>query len=85
VIAIGTIGAKALYLLFAWLISAAAAAWLADRKGYAERVGLTLGLLLSVVGLLVMLLLPGRPGSKWKVQGRIPRRRRPDSAIRPGR
>jgi len=85
VIAIGTIGAKALYLLFAWLISAAAAAWLADRKGYAERVGLTLGLLLSVAGLVVMLLLPGRPGSKWKVQGRIPRRRRPDSAIRPGR
>jgi hypothetical protein len=85
VIGIGTIGAKALYLLFAWLISAAAAAWLAERKGYAERVGLTLGLLLSVVGLLVMLLLPGRPGSKWKVQGRIPRRRRPDSAIRPGR
>ena len=75
-IAIGTIGAKALYLLFAWLISAAAAAWLADRKGYAERVGLTLGLLLSVVGLLVMLLLPGRPGSRWKVEGRIPRRRR---------
>ena len=83
-IAIGTIGAKALYLLFAWLISAAAAAWLAERKGYAERVGLTLGLLLSVVGLLVMVLLPGRPGSKWKVQGRLPRRRRPDSAIRPG-
>jgi hypothetical protein len=85
VIAIGTIGAKALYLLFAWLISAAAAAWLAERKGYAERVGLTLGLLLSVVGLLVMVLLPGRPGSRWKVQGRLPRRRRrPDSAIRPG-
>ena len=84
-IAIGTIGPKALYLLFAWLISAAAAAWLAERKGYAERVGLTLGLLLSVVGLLVMVLLPGRPGSKWKVQGRLPRRRRrPDSAIRPG-
>ena len=72
---IGTIGAKALYLLFVWLISAAAGAWLADRKGYAERVGLTLGLLLSVVGLLVMLLLPGRPGSKWKVQGWLPRRR----------
>ena len=84
-IAIGTIGPKALYLLFAWLISAAAAAWLAERKGYAERVGLTLGLLLSVVGLLVMVLLPGRPGSKWKVQGRLPRRRRrPDSAIGPG-
>ena len=83
-IRIGTIGAKALYLLFAWLISAAASAWLADRKGYPERVGLTLGLLLSVAGLLVMLLLPGRPGSRWKVQGWLPRRRRPDSAISPG-
>jgi hypothetical protein len=77
VIRIGTIGAKALYLLFAWLISAAAAAWLADRKGYGERVGLTLGLLLAVVGLLVMVFLPGRPGSTWKVQGWLPRRRHP--------
>ena len=74
-IRIGTIGAKALYILFAWLISAAAAAWLADRKGYGERVGLTLGLLLAVVGLLVMVFLPGRPSSAWKVQGWLPRRR----------
>ena len=73
---IGTIGAKALYLLFLWLISAAAGAWLSDRKGYGERVGLTLGLLLSVAGLLVVLVLPARPGSKWRVDGRLPRRRR---------
>ena len=71
---IGTIGAKALYLLFLWLISAAAGSWLSDRKGYGERVGLTLGLLLTVVGLLVVLLLPARPGSKWKVDGWLPRR-----------
>ena len=76
-IAIGTIGAKALYLLFLWLISAAAGSWLSDRKGYGEKVGLTLGLLLSVVGLLVVLVLPARPGSKWKVDGWLPRRRRP--------
>jgi hypothetical protein len=75
VIRIGTIGAKALYLLFLWLISAAAGAWLSDRKGYGERVGLTLGLLLSVVGLLVVLVLPARPGSRWKVDGWRPRRR----------
>jgi hypothetical protein len=75
VIAIGTIGAKALYLLFLWLISAAAGAWLSDRKGYGERVGLTLGLLLSAVGLLVVLVLPARPGSRWKVDGWLPRRR----------
>ena len=74
-IAIGTIGAKALYLLFLWLISAAAGAWLSDRKGYGERVGLTLGLLLSAVGLLVVLVRPARPGSRWKVNGWLPRRR----------
>ena len=70
------IGSKAIYLLFVWLLSAAAASWLSDRKGYGERVGLIFGLLLSAAGLLVVLLLPGRPGSKWKVDGPIPRRRR---------
>jgi hypothetical protein len=47
----------------------------ADRKGYGERLGLTLGLLLTVVGFLIVLLLPGRPGSAWKREGPIPRRR----------
>jgi len=75
VIDIGTIGPKALYFLFAWLITAAAAAWLSERKGYGERVGLTLGLLLTVVGLLIMVFLPARPGSKWSAQGWRPRRR----------
>jgi hypothetical protein len=70
------IGPKALYLLFIWLVSAACASWLSDRKGYGERVGLTFGLLLSAVGLLIVLLLPGRPSSRWKVEGPIPRRRR---------
>jgi|GEM_PF-1215192 hypothetical protein len=62
----GAIGANALYFLFAWLISAAAASWLSERKGYGERIGLTFGLILSVLGLLIVLLLPGRPGSKWR-------------------
>lgn len=69
----GLIGAKALYLLFIWLISAAASAWLADRKGYGERVGLTFGLILSAIGLVCVLLLPGRPGSAWKTDGPIPK------------
>jgi hypothetical protein len=72
---IGTIGVKALYLLFVWLISAAAGAWLTDRKGYGEKLGLTLGLLLTALGLLIALLLPGRPGSKWRVDGWLPRSR----------
>jgi len=46
------IGATGLYLLFAWLLSAAAASWLTERKGYGEKLGLTFGLLLSVIGLL---------------------------------
>jgi hypothetical protein len=70
------IGAKALYLLFVWLLSAAAASWLSDRKGYGERVGLTFGLLLSAIGLVIVLLLPARPGSRWKVEGPLPRRSR---------
>ncbi len=57
-----------------WLISAAAGAWLTDRKGYGEKTGLTLGLLLSALGLLISLVLPSRPGSKWRVDGILPRR-----------
>jgi hypothetical protein len=73
---LAAIGAKALYFLFLWLISAAVSAWMAERKGYGERVGLTFGLILSVIGLLIVALLPGRPGSKWKVEGWWPPRRR---------
>ena len=77
------IGVNALYFLFAWLISAAAASWLSERKGYGEAVGLTFGLILSVLGLLIVLFLPGRPGSKWRVEGWRPRRgQRPPSAGR---
>ena len=72
----GAVGVNALYFVFVWLMSAAAASWLSERKGYGERVGLTFGLILSVLGLLIVLLLPGRPGSKWRVDGRLPRRRR---------
>ena len=71
------IGPTGLYLLFAWLLSAAIGSWVSDRKGYGERVGLTFGLLLTVVGLAIVLLLPSRPGSAWKVDGPLPRRRRP--------
>jgi hypothetical protein len=70
-----TIGATALYLLFIWLFSAAAGSWLSQRKGYGERLGLALGLLLSAVGLVIVLLLPGRPGSAWKLDGPFPPRR----------
>lgn len=74
-IAFAFIGAKALYLLFVWLLSAVIGSWVSNRKGYGEQVGLAFGLILSAIGLLIVLLLPGRPGSKWKTQGWLPPRR----------
>jgi hypothetical protein len=68
------IGMKGLWLLFAWLLSAAIGSVVSERKGYGERVGLAFGLLLTVVGLLIVLLLPGRPGSLWKLEGPLPKR-----------
>lgn len=63
------IGVKGLYLLFIWLASAIAASWLSDRKGYGERPGLATGLLLSAVAIIVWLVWPARPASRWKLHG----------------
>jgi hypothetical protein len=76
---IATIGATALWLLYIWLLSTAGASWMSARKGYGERLGLTLGLLLSAIGFLIVLVLPGRPGSRWKVDGPFPPIKRPRS------
>ncbi len=70
------IGSTGIYLLFAWLASAAIGTWVSERKGYGERVGLAFGLLLTVAGLIIVLLLPARPGSAWKLDGPLPSRRR---------
>jgi hypothetical protein len=66
------IGATGLYLLFAWLASAIVASWLSDRKGYGERPGLAAGLLLTVVGVIIWLVWPAKPDSRWKLQGPLP-------------
>jgi hypothetical protein len=63
------IGAKALYLLYAWLASCIAASYLSARKGYGEKAGLGTGMVLSVVGVIIWLLWPARPDSRWKLQG----------------
>ncbi|MEA2297888.1 MAG: hypothetical protein QOF77_824 [Solirubrobacteraceae bacterium] len=70
------IGAQALYLLFAWLLSAVIASWLSERKGYGERAGLATGLLLTVAAIPVWLIWPARAGSRWKLDGPLPRRHR---------
>ena len=66
---VALIGAKSLYLLYAWLASAIVASYLSSRKGYGERIGLAFGLILSVIGVLIWLVWPPRPDSRWKVQG----------------
>ena len=63
------IGPKALYLTFVWLLSASAASWLSERKGYGERPGLAAGLFLSAIGVIVWLVWPAREDSRWKLQG----------------
>ena len=72
---IAAVGAKAFYLLMIWLASAIAAAELSSRKGYGEKWGLGTGLLLSAIGVIVWLVVPARPESRW-----AQRRRRGSSA-----
>ena len=63
------LGATALWLTYAWLLSAIVASYLSHRKGYGERPGLASGLLLNVVGILVWLVVPPKPESLWKQVG----------------
>ena len=63
------IGVKALIYLYLWLISAIVASYLSERKGYGEKPGLATGLILTAVAMLVWLVVPAKPGSKWKTIG----------------
>ena len=63
------IGAGALWLTYLWLAAAIVASYLSARKGYGEKLGLAFGLLLSVVGVVVWLVWPAKPDSRWKLQG----------------
>ena len=62
----GLIGATALWLLYLWLLSTIVASYLSERKGYGEKPGLATGLILSIVGTLVWVIVPPRKDSKWK-------------------
>jgi hypothetical protein len=66
---LAVIGARALWLTYLWLASAIAASYLSSRKGYGEKLGLAFGLLLTVIGVLIWLIWPAKPDSRWKLQG----------------
>ena len=63
------IGSQALWLTYGWLASAIIASYLSDRKGYGERPGLASGMLLTAAGVLIWLVWPAKPDSRWKLQG----------------
>ena len=71
------LGAKALYLLLAWLASAIICSFLSERKGYGEKPGLATGLLLTVLGVIAWLVVPAKDDSRWKAEGALPKRKRP--------
>jgi hypothetical protein len=66
---IALLGSKALWLLYLWLGSCIAAAYLSNRKGYGEKPGLATGMLLSAVAVVLWLVWPARADSRWKLQG----------------
>ena len=72
---VAVIGPKALYLTYAWLLSAVVASWLSSRKGYGEKPGLASGLFLFVIGPIIWLVWPARPESRWKQLGPVGRGR----------
>ncbi len=69
---LANVGALALYLLFIWLGSAIISAYLSQRKGYGDKPGLASGLLLSLVGVIVWLVVPAKAESDWRVVGAMP-------------
>jgi hypothetical protein len=77
---IALLGSTALWLLYAWLLSAIVASYLSGRKGYGEKVGLASGLLLHVIGVIAWLVWPPKPESKWKTQGPWGRGKSPSSS-----
>jgi hypothetical protein len=70
------IGSASLWLLYLWLGSAIVSGYLAERKGYGQKPGLAAGMLLVVIGVVIWLIVPAKPNSRWREEGALPKRRR---------
>jgi hypothetical protein len=78
---LAAIGAKALYLCYIWLLSAITAAELSRSKGYGEKVGLGSGLILSILGPIIWLVIPPRDSTaEWNERKPWQRRQKPREA-----
>lgn len=72
------LGAKALGLLYLWLLSAIIAAALSRSKGYGEKPGLGTGLLLTALGPIIWLFVPPKDEhAEWHERKPWQRRRKP--------
>jgi hypothetical protein len=76
---VAAIGSKAFWLLYLWLGSAWGASYLSDRKGYGEKWGLGCGLLLSIIGVVIWLIVPPKPDSPWTQKRRRDAANKPDA------
>jgi hypothetical protein len=71
-------GAIYLYLLYAWLLSAIISAELSRSKGYGEKAGLGTGLILTVLGVVIWLVIPPKdPTAEWHQRKPWQRRHKP--------
>jgi hypothetical protein len=75
---VADIGSKAFWLLYVWLGSAWAASELSGRKGYGEKWGLGSGLLLSLIGVVIWLIVPPKADSPWTQKRRREAANAPD-------
>ena len=75
------IGANAFWLLYLWLGSCIAASWLSNYKGYGEKAGLGTGLLLSLLGPIIWMIIPPKDeNAEWHERKPWQRRHKPREA-----
>jgi hypothetical protein len=78
---LAAVGAKALLLLYVWLLSAITSSELSRSKGYGEKIGLGTGILLSVLGAIIWLFVPPKDETaEWHERKPWQRRRKPREA-----